>query len=218
MAASLGEAQRSRLAAAGVRPLSSEVALAALGRLMRGPRAHVMVAAMDWEKVAARAGGDNALGFLTHLLEPPAPGSQPATSRLMEQVRLAPPAAQRALMVDYVRSRVATILGAQAEEIGPTRRFFNLGVDSLMAVEIKNLLERELALPLQPTLLFDHPTSDALAEHLTRLLGLSADASPTPHAPPEPAPVIDLASVRGLSDDAVDALFSQMGGEEVVSP
>ena len=57
-----------------------------------------------------------------------------------------------------------------------------IGLDSLMAVELRNALTRSLGQPLPATLLFDHPTLDALAAHLAQRLDLDAEVSPSPVA------------------------------------
>ena len=50
----------------------------------------------------------------------------------------------------------------------PARRSRTIGLDSLMAVELRNALARAFGQTLPVTLLFDHPTLDALAAHLAR--------------------------------------------------
>jgi acyl carrier protein len=52
--------------------------------------------------------------------------------------------------------------------------FFQLGMDSVMSVRVRNQLEISLARELPSTLAFDHPSVDALAAHLARELGVTA--------------------------------------------
>jgi len=75
-------------------------------------------------------------------------------------------------MVAWVRAQVAAVLGvtAGAELPGARQRLFDLGLDSLMALELRNRLEAELQLGLANTLVFDYGTIDALAEHLNQRL------------------------------------------------
>jgi len=80
-----------------------------------------------------------------------------------------------------------------------------MGMDSLMAVELRNALSGVVAAALPATLMFDYPTVAALADYVKQYLPamqLGETAVPTPTAVNEPAD--DLAD---LSDEEAEALL-----------
>ena len=96
------------------------------------------------------------------------------TKEFLATLRQAPESEQRELLVELVRTRVMKVLRRDSSEpVDSRRRLMDLGVDSLMAVELRNALSRELELtrPLPATLIFDYPTVEAIADYLaTRLV------------------------------------------------
>src|ERR1019366_10790486 len=83
--------------------------------------------------------------------------------------RQAPESEQRELLVELVCSRVMKVLRRdRSEPVDSRRRLMDLGVDSLMAVELRNSLRKDLGLtrPLPATLIFDYPTAEAIADYL----------------------------------------------------
>ncbi|MFJ5841393.1 type I polyketide synthase [Streptomyces shenzhenensis] len=74
-------------------------------------------------------------------------------------------------LLDLVRAEVAAAVGhADASQIDADRPLGELGFDSLMSVQLRNRLSAETGVQLPATLVFDYPTSAALARHLeTRL-------------------------------------------------
>ncbi|NKI39966.1 type I polyketide synthase [Streptomyces physcomitrii] len=89
--------------------------------------------------------------------------------------RLAPlSAAERGtFLVDFVRARVAVVLGhADHTAIDAGRPLQELGFDSLTAVELRNQLGTGTGLRLPTTLVFDHPTPVALAAYLSEHLSV----------------------------------------------
>ncbi|WP_096874489.1 type I polyketide synthase [Mycobacterium tuberculosis] len=96
-------------------------------------------------------------------------------SALLQRLEGLPEDEQHAVLLDLVRSHIATVLGsASPEAIDPDRAFQELGFDSLTAVEMRNRLKSATGLSLSPTLIFDYPNSAALAGYMRReLLGSS---------------------------------------------
>jgi acyl carrier protein len=78
-----------------------------------------------------------------------------------------PSARRRRIVQDRVASAAARALGIAADrQLDEHRPFHELGLDSLMAVELRNVLAREVGEPLPATLLFDYPTLATLVDFL----------------------------------------------------
>jgi hypothetical protein len=120
------------------------------------------------------------------------------------------PAAERAhAMRDFVRGEVMTVLRTDPND-PPARhvRFADLGMDSLMAVQLRNRLSRGLAMPkpLAASVMFDHPTIDAISAYL--LETLAPAAAPPARTKAAPAPSMTAQDVSGLGDADIEALLN----------
>ena len=67
---------------------------------------------------------------------------------------------------DWLVQQVAALRGLETGAVSLTEPFLNLGIDSMIAMKVVNGLSQLLGRPLAPTLLWEHPTVDALARHL----------------------------------------------------
>ncbi|OHV45204.1 beta-ketoacyl synthase [Parafrankia soli] len=99
---------------------------------------------------------------------------------LRERLGAMPEHSRHRVVLELVRTEVAAVLGhASAEQIPADRAFTDLGFDSLASVETRNRLGRATGERLPATVVFDHPTPDALARYLRGLL-LPAEAVADP--------------------------------------
>ncbi|MEK0733812.1 phosphopantetheine-binding protein, partial [Mycobacterium ulcerans] len=74
---------------------------------------------------------------------------------------------QRAVTRKLVLDQAASVLGyASTESLDTHESFKDLGFDSLTALELRDHLQTATGLNLSSTLIFDHPTPHAVAEHL----------------------------------------------------
>ncbi len=98
-------------------------------------------------------------------------------SDFLAQLEQAQPKRRRELLRQGVEKWSAEVLGLQS--IDTRKPLFELGLDSLMAVDLRNRLQRSVGVNLPPTLVFENPTVDAIVE---LILGQVFTAT----APPEP--------------------------------
>jgi acyl carrier protein len=111
------------------------------------------------------------------------------------------PGRRRNILIAHLRSEISNILGFDSSrEIDLEQGLFDMGMDSLMAVELRGRLERTLGAPLPSTITFNYPTIRALADHLLNEV-LGFDYAPMQQKTAQiPAPV-KLVSVAHPSDD-----------------
>ena len=194
----LGEAEEQRERIAGRREASGtgwftpEQGFKVFERLLRQEAANAVVASVDWPVFGESIGGRPSLleDLLTVATDD---GDDSSTSQdLLEQLGATPAAGREDLLVSFLQREVQAVLrlpSAPAPAVG----FFDLGMDSLMAVELRNRLNRAFseAYAAPNTLVFDYPTIADLARHLVDALG-ETDAAPAPAfgpaAQPEPTP------------------------------
>ena len=104
---------------------------------------------------------------------------------------------------------MARVLGLPAgTAVAPATGLFDLGMDSLMAVELKRRLEQAVGRPLPSTLTFNHPNVGALAAFLEGELGLAS--APAPSVEPVPPPREDATDDRALDDLSDEELESRL--------
>ncbi|GAA2024658.1 type I polyketide synthase [Polymorphospora rubra] len=176
MAGRLTGADLARLARGGTRPLDVPTGLALLDAALHADRPALVPIGLDL--AAVRAAGE-VPALLRALLPPPARRAVNADAApgvatgIADGLAALGEADRGPVLLDLVRSRCATVVGhAGAEQIDPRRPFREIGFDSLMAVELSNRLTAATGVRLAPTAVFNHPTPQALADHLAaRLFG-----------------------------------------------
>ncbi|WP_191062191.1 type I polyketide synthase, partial [Geminicoccus harenae] len=148
---------------------------------------------------------------------------QPATTRPAEPARLPDPSpAPVQSMAATVAAEAARILGhADPRRLPTGTSLFELGLDSLMAVQLRNRLFERFGEPAaSTTLLFDHPTLDALATHLE---GAARPAAPPTAAPKqsanEPIAIIGIGCrFPGGGADPASFWQSLLEGSDAIGP
>lgn len=180
---------RARLDQRGVRTLSPTDALAGLADVVAASSSHPqgVVARIDWARFLPLYQQTGRRAFLAEL-EPEAPGvtavMPSGRTQLVERLTNAPAQQRKKLMTDYLRDAVADVTRVDAAEIRESTGFFDLGMDSLMAVELRRRIEQGVAKEIPVTLVMDHPRlSDAADYLLGEVLGLDEQVSaPAPAA------------------------------------
>ncbi|MFC5905554.1 acyl carrier protein, partial [Streptomyces zhihengii] len=192
-----------RLHRGGIRPLDANLALRLFAEAIHFGGTDITVTDIDWERFAPAFASVRPSPLLDGITSSTATAAIPlptaARSELQEQLSGLSEGKRRQVLLDVVRGQAAAVLGhSGAQAVEPQRAFRDLGFDSLMAVELRNLLTAATGLSLPTTLVFDHPTPEALVGHLlTELAGTGGVVVPAAVAAPvgadEPLAVVGMA-------------------------
>ncbi|MBX2802935.1 MAG: SDR family NAD(P)-dependent oxidoreductase [Myxococcales bacterium] len=226
MAAAVQPSVRSRWASEGVHLLEPEHALLALARTALGPEPSVLVAPFQWSVLHAARSSP----LLRDLASAPAPAplpeprsAQSLPAALVSALAAAPSGARPRMALDHVQQLVSRVLGRGPDQpLSPTEGFFDAGMDSVMATELHQRLQRDLGRELPASLPFDFPTVQRLAEQLLVLVDLAPAAEIEQADAPvaadhEPVAIVGAACrfPGGVNDlDALWALLER-GGDAI---
>ena len=131
-------------------------------------------------------------------------------SSIIGKLQETSPAGRRVLLANYVATLVAGILKMKsADQIKPRQRLFDAGLDSLMAIELRNSLATGLGRTLRSTLIFDYPTIDALVDFLMGELKMEDIALKSPRQKLEREEV-DAPRGEAQADIDLDTLLSNI--------
>jgi acyl transferase domain-containing protein/SAM-dependent methyltransferase len=200
MARQVGASREAEWNAIGMRPLAPALALDALERALGSKAARVGVMQLDWARFAEHPSSATVARFVEALL--PRRAAEPQRAPARRRIETAPAGERRKLLLAHVRAEVEAVLSWPADEhVNVQHGFFDLGMDSLQANELRNRLQTSLDCRLPPTLMFRFPSVAALSEHLAHQMPGSGAAVPAAAAidpefvpPSQPAPAdLDVA-------------------------
>lgn len=202
MAADLGE----RLARSGLLLLEARLGLSALEQLLSTDKAQATVARIDWSTyLDSMARPPNWLQSIAGSLAPKIDDR----ANLMSVPKADQASWLRELISDSLR---ATLGSAASTAIDPSKSFFDMGLDSLMAAELRNRLQPALgdAVSLVTPAIFDHGTVDELTAHIQSLIQEARPeeiqkVTPTKPALPRPGDFLADADLGDLKLEATKA-------------
>jgi len=168
MVAELSSRDQSRLIRQGWELIAPEKGLRLLEALLDLDTPQVGVLPVNWSKFVGHCLQSVEYPLLKNIVQASRPPvAQPPA--LLQQLETTPVNGRRAVLMTYLRAQIATVLGMDSpEQMEPRQRLFDLGIDSLMALQLKNRLEPSLGCTLPQTLLFDYPTIEALTDYLVQ--------------------------------------------------
>ncbi|MCP4109667.1 MAG: acyl carrier protein [Desulfobacteraceae bacterium] len=102
-------------------------------------------------------------------------------SEIIQKLEHAPANDRPDILTSYIQNEIAEILWLDSSDDIPelNKGFFDMGMNSLLALELKKRLEKALGQVLPTTLAFEHPTIETLADFLLREV-LSFDLAEKP--------------------------------------
>jgi hypothetical protein len=194
----------------GIQTIATPSAAALFGWLCGGSAASMAVIRADWAAFQRVRSGRPGSLFKELLTGVAALSGESASLR--DQLETADPDQRRRILEPIVRSAVGRVLKIAPSRLDGRKTLGDMGLGSLMAIELRNRLETVLGRPFSATLAWNYPTIEAIVSYLA---GDVARASPTIMAtlPPSGGGLADiLTDVASMSDEAAMlALLAQPG-------
>jgi acyl transferase domain-containing protein len=170
MADAMGQQRRDQLLADGLRPLAPEEGVRVLARVLGGPAPQVVVAPMDWDRWFShpeRRKGLFRLLAAGYSTAPPTVVATGSEGAFRDRLEAALPGDRVRLLTDHLEAHLSAVLNLEPRTaIDPDRPLPELGLDSLLAMELRNRLVNSLGRSLPATVVFDYPTVTALVGYL----------------------------------------------------
>ncbi len=229
-----------RVAAEGMGTIAPAEGMQLVEALLHSERVQAGVLPVEWPRLLRHLVGENQPSFFAevatqrpaarrHTHAPVAPNGAVeaqavaagnAPPDIIQRLLQAPPQRRAALLLEHVRAITGRVLALPVARIDDEAPLNALGLDSLMAVELRNLLGAELAIKrrLPATLAFDYPNVAAITGYLVTQLDLLPPAA-APEAAQPPGNTVSpsagrdmnsmLDSLEDLSDEEVERLLAQ---------
>ncbi|NEP57200.1 MAG: SDR family NAD(P)-dependent oxidoreductase [Symploca sp. SIO2G7] len=149
----------------GMEAISPTQVIAALELLISGSNTEVGVVPIDWSIWKDRVAESLFLQDWKSTIS----ASDSSKSEFLQYFEAAVPSARRDLLVAHVSRLVVDILGlATSQEIDLRQGLFDLGMDSLTAIELRSRLQKSLGFSVSSNVVFNYPTIEELVNYLIK--------------------------------------------------
>ncbi|GAB1545335.1 hypothetical protein NUACC21_80110 [Scytonema sp. NUACC21] len=221
MAASL-EAQQ-WLTQVGIKALEPEQALTALEFLLQGNYSQMTTANVDWAlfKRLYEVRGPRPLLEKIKVLPQIVTTQQKQQSAILQRLEVATESERQDLLISYLQTEVAKVMELELSQLPePQQGFFDMGMDSLMAVQLKEELEASIGCSLPTTLILECPNIRELARYLGQKLlpkGVSLASTVTSkqaHSV-KPQPTGTVTSLQADEDGELSTHLQTLSEEEI---
>lgn len=180
-----------RLESQGGRTISPRQAMVILGGLLQHRAVHVGAASFDWSMARMLGTSGNLPRRFSYLHQEADSGKESGkqdAGSIRKSILTAPLDKRLELVVSFLHEKVSQVLGTSSAKVVDDKPLTELGLDSLMGVELRNWIEGELRVNLPIVELMQGPTITRLAELLlAQLTANSGDAKPAAAPPVVPA-------------------------------
>jgi thioester reductase-like protein len=192
-----------RLMQQGILPFSPSQGMRLLEQTLQFDSPQAMAIAVDWSRLLSLMSPPILSALADEVTHESGPGRAPRAKDSLTGEKLgAATAAQRQPLIEaFLIEQTAHVLRCSPSKVDVQQPLTQLGIDSLMAVELKNRVEGDLGLTLPVTALLQGPSLAHLGAQLVSQL---------PELVAVPAATV-RSKVDELSDDAVDSLLRTMG-------
>jgi acyl transferase domain-containing protein len=200
----------------GLGTIAPTQGLQVLEQVFQHPTAQIGVMPVQWSQFMQQFTAETVPPLLAELV------SEAGLQAQVEQVSAVPqleflkqleevsPRDRQELLLGHIRDQVAQVLGlSPSYRLESHQGFFEIGMDSLTSVALRNRLQTSLGRSLPSTLIFDYPTIDALAGYLTSEM-FSVEPLPNSHVASEKNDLeqtIISAELEQLSEEDAEALL-----------
>ena len=168
----------------GLKQFSPDDALRSLSSIIAADVPDVVAARMDWTKWSESYPRSAVSARFSKFLETIASqGTQESFVSVRKSFLQLPPDQRLAFLVDYLAERIAKVLRMPKAKVSVDSPLTDHGLDSLMALELKTRVDRDLEVDVPMTALLQGPTLQQLAERLLRQISTAPADAPAPSAP-----------------------------------
>jgi len=207
----------SQASTGGMRYIAPQLGISAFLQSIQDNPVQRGIAPIDWPALTANFGGD-VPSFLSEVHVAHAGADNAELKRLKEEIvprlREAPAGERQAILTEVIGQQIVRVMGLDpGEQIDPNQPLQELGLDSLMAVELRNILCAISGRQLAATLLFKYPTVASLSAFLLKdMFGEEgeegADDSAAPVTAAIAAPEEDFSELS--EDELADLLAKEL--------
>ncbi|ETR74506.1 MAG: hypothetical protein OMM_00152 [Candidatus Magnetoglobus multicellularis str. Araruama] len=152
----------------GIRTIDPENAIEALAQLLPQSISQVGVLDVDWNTFHRNSSLDSGSSFFSDLTHKNTKQEE-FPEQLLNNLSFSSPDKRKSIIKAHVRSQIAEILGFNNQyDLDYQQGFFQMGMDSLTSIELRNRLQSQLQCSLPATITFKYPTIDELSEYLVK--------------------------------------------------
>jgi acyl carrier protein len=214
MAAETGNV--ARLQSFGIGAVTPQMGAQALGHFLGQDLPQVWVIPVDWKRLLQVDSGLARAPFVSEVAVEVADAGESEEesakrAEFLQSLRSLPLKSRAKRLEAYIQDQIVIVMNLESrDDVDWRRGLFEIGMDSLMALELKNRLQLGLGFPIPSTLAFDYPTVESMGAYLAQEMFTAEAAEEITLALPlavEEKTAAAAEEIRGLDEQEMEQLL-----------